>query len=1415
MVIAKVTRVRIYVGMLSVFFVGSVFGCSGESNSGPQQPQPSGKVNHSTLQPPNGSTADPFEAGAHFEVVPGDGVGGTETVGSAAIPSGLNSFDMAESEKRATATIPGLGDVELRPDGQVGITPTPVYEPETGKDISDQWNYRTRPSSITTGEGRVEDFGQPAEAEFDGNEIKYHYGTSFSVFYENRIDGLKQSVRIGPEYGGTPNLDLHWEIPDSFDLTEMEDGTVSVALNGETRFVWSGLVVMDANGAPVEAQMEVSDGQLVYAMSTEDASFPLHIDPLAQSAQHRNSGSQSASLYGFEVESAGDVNNDGYSDLLVGQIGWNDGGKTSVGRALLYLGSSSGIESTAKWTSKGSTVSEFYGIGAGIGDIDGDGNDDVAVGGYHYTSGSKKIGRVRLYLGGASQTGLDSTAAETVTGSQDKQAFGRAVAGGDFDCDGTPDVAVGSPNYDGGAGTNAGRVQIFYGSSSSPYLPNSASWTFNPSKGGGFVGWNMMNAGDVDNDGCDDLVVGGYKYPDSNGNTSGAAMVFLGQSGGPNASPDWTKVGPDNSQFGRRVSPAGDVNGDGNDDVAVGAPGDSSKNGLVHVYYGNSSGLKSNPDWTKNGSGGGWFGIGLGSGDVNGDGTSDLVVGARRERKTSGGGRLGAVHLFLTNPGGTRQLSSQPNWTAYGNDPDTFFGYSVTVLPDANSTPADEADIVVGASLHKSKSGTAGVGSIFGYYGKATCHIGGTYYADGASNPNNPCEVCNNSSSATSWSNASMGTTCDDGDACTVNTTCDGSGNCTGAQKMCDDNNPCTKNKCDSQQGCHFPNESQGTSCPSDGKSCTSDQCDGSGACVHTVTTGCLINGSCVAAGSAKKQKPCQQCVPSKSRTQYSPVGAGPSCDDGKECTTNDQCDGSGTCSGTQRDCTKTLDPEVVSCNNSFSCDDLLNKCRVSNPKSNGTMCNDQNACTSGTTCQNGVCTAMTTVSCSNPCKTCDPSTGNCTMNKPDGTSCNTDMDVCSLETCQSGSCMMTGNTKDCDDGNPCTTDSCSASGGCMNQQKSQGAACGDPMCNSSNNLVQAPTCDASGQCQMAQVKDCGDYKCQDPMGSMASCPDVCTQDNECKDGAYCIDLPTDSDGDKECSDNRPPTADAGMDQGGFSKGQTASLDGSQSSDPDMGDTLSYKWELVDASCPDPMQQGQADLQRLKNYLADTQKSGWDPTAKNPSFTVPAADCNEEELTFELTVNDGEFDSDPDQTKVSYGDCSDKPNAVVAGMPASAEWGETVTLDASKSTTGCGDELSYSWSHSPQMPAITTNAVQEGEQLEVILPDICRDSDMNFQFDLTVHDGVKNSDPYTKPLLVKANGPCEGDEIAEPGPDQDTGPTGDLGPMDAGVDASQVGDVSGSSCGCGASGDNHTPPLPISLLAAVFVGGAIRLRRRR
>jgi hypothetical protein len=222
----------------------------------------------------------------------------------------------------------------------------------------------------------------------------------------------------------------------------------------------------------------------------------------------------------------------------------------------------------------------------------------------------------------------------------------------------------------------------------------SAHWTDTGETAGDKFGYSVGTAGDVNDDGYADLVVGAYGY----GSSTGKVYVYYGGPSGLSTSADWTATGDAGDWFGYSVGTAGDVNGDSKADLVVGAYGRSSFRGKAYVYHGSGSGLSLSSDWTATGEGmNNYFGRSVGTaGDVNSDGYADLVVGA------DGHSDKGKAYVYLGSGSG---LSSPADWTAAGETAGDHFGYSVGTAGDVNGD--GKADLVVGAYGYDGSTGKA------------------------------------------------------------------------------------------------------------------------------------------------------------------------------------------------------------------------------------------------------------------------------------------------------------------------------------------------------------------------------------------------------------------------------------------------------------------------------------------------------------------------------------------------------------------------------------------------------------------------------------------------------------------------------------------------------------------------------------
>jgi outer membrane protein OmpA-like peptidoglycan-associated protein len=354
---------------------------------------------------------------------------------------------------------------------------------------------------------------------------------------------------------------------------------------------------------------------------------------------------------------------------------------------------------------------------------------------------------------------------------------------------------------------------------------------------------------------------------------------------------------------------------------------------------------------------------------------------------------------------------------------------------------------------------------------------------------------------------------------------------------LCDDNRSCTNDICDFQVGCqHVPsdalcndgnvcngaetcnpaagnsdpatgcvpgmNAAQGTACATDGVACTIDQCDGSGACLHTPDNSQCNDGvactsdMCTATGCVN--------VPNN--------GA---CDDGIACTV-DVCGSSG--------CTHMANNSMCDDGNQCTVDvcDVARGCQH-NPL-NGNACNDNNVCTVGDRCVGGVCVGASVMNCDdgNPCTidSCDAVQG-CLHTPAQASIACDDGNACTSGDHCNGSGQCTGGaTINCDDGNQCTTDSCNTTTGCVHTSIPN-CCTTDSQCADTNPCTR-DSCDTStGTCHNTPITGCcnANSECSDGDPCTA---DVCSPTHTCEHGPIlgCCTM------DSQCADQTACTAD-------------------------------------------------------------------------------------------------------------------------------------------------------------------------------------------------------------------------------------------------------------------------------------------------
>ncbi|MFN0244821.1 MAG: integrin alpha [Planctomycetota bacterium] len=630
------------------------------------------------------------------QVAPAGEFGGG-TASSAWTAEAAQAVARSEYEFRAQAGEPGAWSApnrshELR--SRVSPVGIEVFPRATSADgACAEWKLALRTASFGR-LGELRELSAPSIAAH-GARIELDHGALVEWFV-NDERGIEQGWTIAERPRGMDPVWIGLEITGDLSL-RIDDGARSgllVDARGEAQMRYTGLLVYDATGRELEARLSPSSaGGFGIRIDDTAATYPVTVDPLLTGPAWTAESNQAGAFFGSTVAAAGDVNGDGFSDVIVGAYSY-DNGQADEGRAFVYLGSSSGLAASAAWTAESDQAGAGFGLSVGTaGDVNGDGFSDVIVGAFGYDNGQTDEGRAFVYLGSAS--GLAASAAWTAESDQVSAQFGAPIGtAGDVNGDGYSDVLVSASTYDNGQ-TDEGRAYVYLGSASG--LAASASWTAESNQAGALYSAGAGASGDVNGDGFGDVIVGAYRY-DNGQSDEGRAFVYLGSASGLAASAAWTaesdQVG---AQLGSNVRAAGDVNGDGYADVIVGAldfDNGQTDEGRALVYLGSAAGLATSAAWTaESNQAGARFGQSVSTaGDVNGDGFSDVIVGAHMY--DNGQTDEGRAFVYL---GSATGLATTAVWTADSNQAFANFGSWTGTAGDVNGD--GYSDVIVGAPL--------------------------------------------------------------------------------------------------------------------------------------------------------------------------------------------------------------------------------------------------------------------------------------------------------------------------------------------------------------------------------------------------------------------------------------------------------------------------------------------------------------------------------------------------------------------------------------------------------------------------------------------------------------------------------------------------------------------------------------------
>jgi hypothetical protein len=471
-------------------------------------------------------------------------------------------------------------------------------------------------------------------------------------WWKGNVRGVEQGWTIAQKPTGSGLLGFEVAVAGADVQT---DGKKAWLDASDTTWTVEGLAAWDTDGQALDVWMEVAGDGFVVRVDDADATYPITVDPwytttsteIASSVTGSGSNTYfdltsehscfsdgycgnhgqfyGATFYGELVRSIGDANVDGYDDLIVSAPQWSPRSPgRNTGRIWIYHGASGGLNTTPIWTEGGASGSDYFGSGFLVdADFNGDGRNELVVTSPYDDPNGSNSGSLFVYAG--SSAGLLSSPTVTIEGQASGEQLGYDSYRFDAgDIDGDGnDDLVVGVPDDDTSGTNAGKFIVYMGSSA--YLDTTIDATLYGEVASDQMGYSLA-VSDVNGDGYADVVVGAPGNDDG-GTDSGKVYVFEGSSAGLASTASHGQYGTQNSHnLGTRVVDLGDINGDGYGDVYL--AGDTLD---ANIYLGDAGGITGNPDaqWSRADV--------LTLGDINGDGYDDIRIGEKVQTGTAAG----------------------------------------------------------------------------------------------------------------------------------------------------------------------------------------------------------------------------------------------------------------------------------------------------------------------------------------------------------------------------------------------------------------------------------------------------------------------------------------------------------------------------------------------------------------------------------------------------------------------------------------------------------------------------------------------------------------------------------------------------------------------------------------------------------